>query len=186
MALLRKGLRGEPVRRLQAKLGVDADGIFGDGTDKALRAYQEKNGLAVDGIAGPDTFAHMGLHELILLRQGSRGGTVKKLQEALKIGADGIFGGGTKRHVETFQKEHGLDADGIAGPATLAKMDLFTDVTAATVELAQVPTDYLDPEPPTSLRLDDASIAASKQAVETVKEASQSKGIWGTVKGWFS
>ncbi|MDH3427961.1 MAG: peptidoglycan-binding protein, partial [Gemmatimonadota bacterium] len=104
MALLRKGLRGEPVRRLQTKLGVEADGVFGNATDKALRAYQETAGLAVDGIAGPDTFVHMGLHELILLRQGSRGETVKKLQKALQISADGIFGGGTKHHVEAFQK----------------------------------------------------------------------------------
>jgi murein L,D-transpeptidase YcbB/YkuD len=186
MALLRKGLRGEPVRRLQTKLGVEADGIFGEGTDKALRAYQEKAGLAVDGIAGPDTFASMGLHELILLRQGSRGETVKTLQKALNISADGIFGGGTKRHVEGFQKEHGLDVDGIAGPATLAKMDLFIDVTEKTVELAKVPSNYVEPKPSPSLKLDDAAIAASKKAAEAAQEASNSKGIWGTVKGWFS
>jgi peptidoglycan hydrolase-like protein with peptidoglycan-binding domain len=128
----------------------------------------------------------MGLHELILLRQGSRGETVKKLQRALNISADGIFGGGTKRHVEAFQKEHGLDFDGIAGPATLAKMDLFTDVTEKTVELAKVPGNYVEPKPPPSLKLDDAAIAASKKAAETAREASKSKGIWGTVKGWFS
>ena len=186
MALLRRGLRGEPVRRLQAKLGVDVDGIFGNGTEQALREYQKNNGLAVDGIAGPDTFAHMGLHELVLLRQGSRGATVKKLQEALKISADGIFGSGTKGHVEAFQKQHGLEVDGIVGPSTLAKMDVFTDVTAKTVEMARVPSDYVEPAAPAGMKLDDASIAASKQAVETVQKEAPSKGIWGTVKGWFS
>src|SRR5690349_14705233 len=80
MAMLKKGLAGEPVKRLQAKLGVTADGDFGAATDAALRAYQKANGLAVDGIAGPDTFVHMGLYELVLLMNGSAGETVKKVQ----------------------------------------------------------------------------------------------------------
>ena len=37
MAILSKGLAGEPVRRLQAKLGVEADGDFGSNTEKALK-----------------------------------------------------------------------------------------------------------------------------------------------------
>ena len=80
MAILKKGLSGEPVRRLQAKLGVEADGEFGPATDKALRDWQTKNGLAADGVAGPDTFMAMGLYELVLLKQGTRGATVKKLR----------------------------------------------------------------------------------------------------------
>ena len=186
MALLRKGLRGEPVRILQRRLELDADGIFGPGTEQAVRAYQEKAGLAVDGIAGPDTFAHMGLYELVLLRRGSRGPTVKKLQQALNIGADGIFGGGTETTVMNFQREHGLDVDGMAGPATLAQLELFTEVTAETVERAQLPADYIDPVPPTDLKIDDSAIAASKKAVAVAQEASKSKGIWGTIKGWLS
>ena len=74
-----RGLKGEPVRRLQEKLGVEADGDFGGGTEKALKDYQTKNGLQVDGIAGPDTFAHMGLYDLVLLKRGSRGSTVKAM-----------------------------------------------------------------------------------------------------------
>ena len=69
MAILKRGMAGEPVRRMQVKLGVDADGAFGPGTEAALKSYQQENELQVDGIAGPDTFAHMGLHELVLLRQ---------------------------------------------------------------------------------------------------------------------
>ena len=82
MAILKRGLSGEPVRRLQAKLGVTADGSFGPATEDALEAYQKKNGLAVDGIAGPDTFTQMGLAELVLLTRGTSGETVKKLQAA--------------------------------------------------------------------------------------------------------
>ena len=91
MTILKRGLAGEPVQRLQAKLGIDADGQFGPGTEAALKAYQTNSGLAVDGIAGPDTFAHMGLHELILLRPGTSGEAVKTMQQALGLVADGQF-----------------------------------------------------------------------------------------------
>ncbi len=136
MTMLRKGISGEPVKRLQAKLGVEADGVFGPATEAALKSYQQEQGLGVDGIAGPDTFAHLGLHELVLLRKGSRGQMVKELQEALGITADGVFGGGTERAVKAYQEKHGLSVDGIAGPATLATMDIFPQITAETVKLA--------------------------------------------------
>lgn len=59
MAMLRRGLTGEPVRILQEKLGVTADGIFGKNTEAALLKYQAAHGLSADGIAGPDTFTAM-------------------------------------------------------------------------------------------------------------------------------
>ena len=130
MAILLRGLRGEPVRRLQEKLGVDADGIFGGGTEKALKDYQKANGLSVDGIAGPDTFAQMGMYDLVLLRRGTRGATVKKLQEKLGIDADGKFGPGTAKAVAAFQEENGLKGDGIVGPNTMAKLELFSEPAA--------------------------------------------------------
>lgn len=133
MAILLRGLRGEPVRRLQEKLGVEADGIFGGGTEKALREYQKENGLSVDGIAGPDTFSQMGLYDLVLLKRGSRGSTVKKMQEKLGIGADGKFGPGTEKAVKAFQAENGLTADGIVGPNTLAALELFESSAAKSV-----------------------------------------------------
>ena len=124
MAILLKGLKGEPVRLLQEKLGVDADGIFGGGTEQALKDYQKANGLSVDGIAGPDTFSAMGLNQLVLLKRGTRGDMVKKMQEALNIDADGKFGPGTAKAVKAFQESKGLTADGIAGPLTLAAMNI--------------------------------------------------------------
>lgn len=138
MALLKTGMSGQPVKILQEKLGVEADGVFGPNTEKALKAYQDSQNIAVDGIAGPDTFAHMGLVELILLRQGTKGETVKKLQEKLGIGADGIFGAGTAAAVKAYQEENGLQIDGLAGPKTLSHMKLFgieeTHITAAISE----------------------------------------------------
>jgi peptidoglycan hydrolase-like protein with peptidoglycan-binding domain len=133
MAILLRGLKGEPVKRLQEKLGVDADGIFGGGTEKALKDYQQSNGLKVDGIAGPDTFAQMGLYDLVLLRRGTRGSTVKAMQEKLGIGADGKFGSGTAKAVKAYQEENGLKADGIVGPDTLAKLNLFESASAKQV-----------------------------------------------------
>ena len=114
MAILLRGLKGEPVRRLQEKLGVEADGDFGGGPEKALKDYQTKNGLQVDGIAGPDTFAHMGLYDLVLLKRGSRGSTVKSMQEKLGIDADGKFGGGTEKAVKAYQEESDCGWDEIA------------------------------------------------------------------------
>lgn len=53
---------------------------------------------------------------------GSRGDTVKAVQEKLGIGADGVFGPGTKRAVRAWQAANGLVADGVVGPNTLKKM----------------------------------------------------------------
>jgi peptidoglycan hydrolase-like protein with peptidoglycan-binding domain len=132
MAILKKGLSGEPVRRLQVKLGVEADGEFGSNTEKALKDWQTKNALAADGIAGPDTFMAMGLYELVLLKQGTHGNAVKKLQEKLAISADGQFGSATEKAVRDYQQKNGLVADGMAGPATLAHMKIFKEITADT------------------------------------------------------
>ena len=56
------------------------------------------------------------------VRVGSRGDTVKAVQQALGIGADGIFGPGTERAVKEWQAANGLTADGIVGPKTIARM----------------------------------------------------------------
>lgn len=140
MSILKKGLKGAPVKRLQEKLGVKADGDFGPGTEKALKEFQKASGLAVDGIAGPDTFTAIGLPELVLLRRGLKGAQVKKLQEALGISADGAFGPATEKAVIEFQIRNGLEVDGLAGPATLAKAGV-TGFTAATVAAAGVKAD---------------------------------------------
>lgn len=133
MTILGKGMAGEPVKLLQQKLGIEADGQFGPATEKAVREYQAKEKIAVDGIAGPDTFTHMGLPQLVYLQVGSVGETVKKLQAELGITADGRYGPGTAAAVKKFQKEKGLTEDGIAGPTTLAKTKTFGSVMSASV-----------------------------------------------------
>ena len=49
------GSTGDTVKALQTKIGTGADGAFGLGTKRALLAWQKKNGLTADGIAGPAT-----------------------------------------------------------------------------------------------------------------------------------
>lgn len=67
-ALSKEGSRGEEVRQIQTKLnnwGYNAgkvDGIYGKQTKEAVIRFQKKNGLAVDGIAGPATLKAMGIY----------------------------------------------------------------------------------------------------------------------------
>jgi len=56
---LRMGDSGAEVRRLQLRLGIAADGLFGPATSQSLRRFQRRQGLVVDGIAGPRTWARL-------------------------------------------------------------------------------------------------------------------------------
>jgi putative chitinase len=60
----------------------------------------------------------------MLLKVGSKGDDVKKLQAKLGTAADGAFGPGTEKLVKEWQTANGLTADGIVGDATWAKMGL--------------------------------------------------------------
>jgi hypothetical protein len=53
---LRRGDRGDLVKRVQEKVGVGADGIFGPNTEAAVRRFQTAEGLVPDGIVGPKTW----------------------------------------------------------------------------------------------------------------------------------
>ena len=54
---LRRGDTGELVNIVQAKCGVRPDGIFGAGTEAAVREFQRSHALVPDGIVGPKTWA---------------------------------------------------------------------------------------------------------------------------------
>lgn len=54
---LRRGSTGELVRQVQAKVGLDTDGIFGAKTEAAVRVFQRQHGIVPDGIVGPKTWA---------------------------------------------------------------------------------------------------------------------------------
>lgn len=56
---LKKGMRGEDVKELQKLLKINADGIFGRQTEKAVKSFQLENGLVADGIVGQKTIAKL-------------------------------------------------------------------------------------------------------------------------------
>ncbi len=112
------------VQDLQARLielnylSGKADGIFGPGTEAALIAFQEKNGLEKTGIADEatvkalyaDSVIPMPTPEPTPLAKGAKGDGVKEIQTQLKLygflsgGADGDFGANTDRALKAFQQ----------------------------------------------------------------------------------
>ena len=136
---LKRGSKGAKVKELQTKLNkvgnnLVVDGSFGSATEKAVKEFQKKYNLAVDGIVGPNTIKK--LDEVIAskavatatLKKGSKGENVKTLQRNLNevmntdINVDGSFGTITETTVKAFQKKYGLVVDGYYGPKSAAKM----------------------------------------------------------------
>lgn len=60
LRLAHPNMKGPSVVYLQRKLGIADDGVFGKGTDKAVRAFQQTHGLKVDGVVGRATWAALG------------------------------------------------------------------------------------------------------------------------------
>ena len=109
------------------------DGVRGPMTAAAIRRFQARRGLAADGIAGPQTRRALGRRGRPrigsrVLRQGRSGWDVAGLQFMLgrhgfPSGAmDGGLGPRTDAALRRFQAWAGLGADGLAGPATLARL----------------------------------------------------------------
>ena len=143
MPMVYWGCTGDAVKTLQEKLNAkgfhsgNVDGIFGAKTYAAVTAFQKANSLGVDGIVGKLTWAKLydatpvnvtPVTTQPMLRTGSRGDAVRKLQELLNAkgytcgSVDGIFGSKTYAAVLAFQKANGLGADGIVGSLTWGKL----------------------------------------------------------------
>jgi len=62
--ILRKGNKGQEVKRLQSNLKITADSNFGPKTEKAVKEYQKDNSLSVDGVVGSQTLCSLGTEVL--------------------------------------------------------------------------------------------------------------------------
>jgi len=76
----------------------------------------------------------------MLLKVGSKGEDVKKLQVKLGTTADGSFGPGTEKLVKEWQVANGLTADGIVGDGTWSKMFPTTQPVQVVKEDVVIPT----------------------------------------------
>ena len=159
---LRKGATGSAVKELQTKLkklgfyNASIDGDYGDTTVAAVKAFQKKYNLTADGVAGSETLKKLDSAyknadsntstDDDSLRKGATGTAVKTLQTNLKkLGfytayVDGSFGSTTESAVKAFQKKYGLTADGVAGSATLKKIES----AVASASSGKITTERLD------------------------------------------
>ena len=159
-AVLSKGSKGDAVKQLQQRLkelgyySSSCDGNFGNVTVNALKAFEKKNGLTVDGIADEATLKKLNSSSAIsskgttvsskdeddaddeTLKKGSKGTAVKQLQQRLKqLGyysstIDGDYGNNTVKAVKAFQKKNNLSQTGTADAATLKKVYASSAISA--------------------------------------------------------
>ena len=139
MTEIGRGAGGPPIRDLQARLHAlgfrtepDVPGEFDVATEAAVREFQQRRHLMVDGVVGPTTWQEMveagfalGDRTLYLRHPMVRGDDVRALQAALNaLGfdagkEDGSFGPRTDRAAREFQRNVGVPGDGIVGASTV-------------------------------------------------------------------
>lgn len=159
---LELGSQGEEVYSLQERLydlgyyTGQIHGIYDDTVAEAVRQFQTTNGLTVDGKAGTRTQRALYADDAkaaadasslyTTLREGDSGERVSALQTLLATygyftgTVDGRYGGQTTLAVQQFQARNGLNADGIAGPATLQLLYEGTPVAASSGVAGQTAT----------------------------------------------
>ncbi|WP_353649359.1 N-acetylmuramoyl-L-alanine amidase [Nakamurella sp. A5-74] len=121
-------------------LAEDAHAVFDADVDRAVRAFQQSRQLIVDGMVGPATArelmnARWRLGDRTLsytLSAPLTGDDVAALQHKLSsLGyntgrPDGLFGSSTDSAVRQFQRDIGITADGVCGPATTRELVRLT------------------------------------------------------------
>ena len=177
--VLRIGSTGSAVEQLQFWLNtlaqytssipsVTVDGVFGSGTAAAVRAFQRKYGLTVDGVVGRDTWTELydqfrsiqsdngtpNAYPGTALREGASGQNVRLVQFWLKIArtvysnlnnitVDGKFGSATTAAVKRFQTYFGLTSDGVVGRTTWNKLyEVYNDIANKLLSSSLRPGEY--------------------------------------------
>ena len=155
--VLRRGSTGSSVEQVQFWLSdlaqfdsslvrVSVDGSYGAATERAVRAFQQKQNLTADGVVGQTTWnalyaawvdAQSDLGGTAwpgtALRRGDTGMEVRLVQFWLRLAADnysalrtvtvdGSYGAATVSAVTAFQSLFGLTADGVVGRSTWNKL----------------------------------------------------------------
>lgn len=122
------GTRGEDVKEVQKKLkswgyyNGPIDGIYKNKTYEAVKIFQWKNGLRVDGVVGNETKKALGISGRKVSPKYNKDVAIaqRKLKQwgYYKGSVDGIYGPATYAAVVKFQKKNGLSVDGYIGPET--------------------------------------------------------------------
>lgn len=148
---------GDTVRDVQHRLAglgyglsEDEPGVFGEATERAVRGFQERRGLRVDGICGEETWgvlveASYTLGDRLLYQRAPmlRGDDVMDLQRRLNalgfdVGrVDGIFGTDTTTGLLEFQRNAGLATDGVCGPATLRALQQLSRFSEGSIAVVR-------------------------------------------------
>ena len=177
--VLRTGSTGSAVEQLQFWLNTLAqyessipsltvDGVYGTGTANAVRAFQRKYGLTVDGVVGRATWTEVydqfrsiqsdngtpNAYPGTALREGASGQNVRLVQFWLKIArtvypslsnvtVDGRFGSATAAAVRRFQTYFGLTSDGVVGRTTWNKLyEVYNDIANKLLSSSLRPGEY--------------------------------------------
>ena len=135
--MLEYGEKSEVVLACQERLRdlgymtSEPDGTYGNDTTIAVRRFQSRNDLVVDGYLGPSTRVALDSPSAVPngLSLGDEDATVKRVQELLnKYGylvagnVTGYYGEITENAVKSFQRQNGLTADGMVGVQTMTKL----------------------------------------------------------------
>lgn len=156
--VLRRGSKGSDVEQVQFWLSelaqfnsalpdLTVDGSFGAATEKAVKIFQQEQGLTADGVVGQATWDALYAAWLdmqsdlggtawpgVVLRRGDTGMEVRLVQYWLRLASDnysalsavnvdGNFGAATEKAVSGFQSLFGLTADGLVGRTTWNKLN---------------------------------------------------------------
>jgi len=146
MRPVRRGDRGKQVVDIQTRLAAlgyflgreGADGVFGPHTERAVRTFQQQRLLYANGVVDENTWTELveagfklGDRLLYLRVPPMRGDDVLHLQRCLdELGfacgpLDGIFSPALEVAVTEFQRNAGLNVDGIVGETTLERLRLL-------------------------------------------------------------